>query len=226
MDKQSRQNDQHVSIGTCMKVWVSIVVLVAISYVVFLLDIEPLWLKRVIFIAIALAQAALSVTYFMQLRAERPGLVYAVVFPVSLLFALIVFGVGEGDYVWGIRQAQQWLVTGEPDNGEPDKNGETANPIEKGMELAQSNGCLACHSVTGEKIVGPTWKGLYGSQRELESGATETANEAYLRTAIVNPSVQVAKGYPPAMPPFTKLTDEEIDAIIAYIKSLSTEGSK
>lgn len=221
----NKQEHKHISIGTCLKVWGFIVALVALSYLVFLLQIEPLWLRRVIFIAIALLQAALSVTYFMQLRAERPGLVYAIVPPVSLLLALVIFGVSEGDYVWGVRQTHQWLVTGE----EPKHNGETGNqnPIEKGMQLAQSNGCLGCHSVTGEKIVGPSWKGLYGSPQELEAGTTVTADEAYLKESIVNPNAKIVKGFPPnVMPPYKTLSDEQLDAIIAYIKSLSSGGSK
>ncbi|MBI1742556.1 c-type cytochrome [Candidatus Acetothermia bacterium] len=222
----NKQEHKHISIGTCLKVWGFIVALVALSYVVFLLQIEPLWLRRVIFIAIALLQAVLSVTYFMQLRAERPGLVYAIVPPVSLLLALVIFGLSEGDYVWGVRQTHQWLTTGKPVIEEPDKNGGTTNPIEKGMQLAQSNGCLSCHSVTGEKIVGPSWKGLYGSPQELEGGTTVTADEAYLKESIVNPGAKIVKSFPNVMPPYKTLNEEQLDAIIAYIKSLSSGGSK
>ena len=223
----NQQEHQHISIGTCLKVWGFIVALVALSYVVFLLQIEPLWLRRVIFIGIALLQAALSVTYFMQLRAERPGLVYAIVPPVSLLLALVIFGLSEGDYVWGVRQTHQWLVTEEQLKEPEHKDGTgNQNPIEKGMQLAQSNGCLSCHSVTGEKIVGPSWKGLYGSPQELEAGATVTADEAYLKESIVNPGAKIVKGFPNVMPPYKTLNDEQLDAIIAYIKSLSSGGSK
>jgi caa(3)-type oxidase subunit IV len=222
---QEKQN--HISIATCLKVWIGIVVLVALSYIVFLLQIEPLWLRRVIFTAIALLQGALGVTYFMQLRAERPSLVYAIVLPVSLLLALIVFALGEGDYVFGVRQEKQWLVTEKPNkNHESEQKEETQNPIEKGMELAFSNGCIGCHSTTGERLVGPTWKGLYGSQREFEGGSTAIADEAYLKESIQNPAAQIVKGYPPAMPPYKNLSDEQMDAIIAYIKNLSSEGSK
>jgi cytochrome c oxidase subunit 2 len=79
--------------------------------------------------------------------------------------------------------------------------------------------CLACHSVDGSVMVGPSWQGLYGHEVELEDGSTVIADEAYLRESITDPMVKIVKGYPPSMPPFP-LTDEQIDDIIEYIKSL------
>ena len=92
--------------------------------------------------------------------------------------------------------------------------------IEKGKQLAQANGCLGCHSTDGSKRTGPTWKGLFGSERELEDGSTVTADEAYLKESIVNPSAKIVKGFPPAMPPYSQLSDEDLQALIEYIKSL------
>ncbi len=34
---------------------------------------------------------------------------------------------------------------------------------------------------------------------------------------------QIVKGFPPAMPPYAHLTDEEVDNLIAYIASLSDD---
>ena len=81
--------------------------------------------------------------------------------------------------------------------------------------------CLACHSVDGSQMVGPTWKGLYGHEVELEDGSTVVADEAYLRESITDPLVKMVKGYPPSMPPFgATLTEEQMADIIEYIKSL------
>ncbi|MER3485052.1 MAG: hypothetical protein C4345_02815 [Chloroflexota bacterium] len=91
--------------------------------------------------------------------------------------------------------------------------------VERGRQLAAQ--CLACHSIDGSTLVGPTWKGLYGSQVELESGETVVADDAYIRESIVNPMAKIVKGYPPAMPPFNYLNDQQIADLIAYIKSLS-----
>jgi len=93
--------------------------------------------------------------------------------------------------------------------------------IEKGKQLAQANGCLGCHSTDGSKLVGPTWNGLYGSERELQDGSKVTADEAYLKESIVDPGAKVVKGYSPVMPSFSQLSDEDLQALIEYIKSLN-----
>lgn len=98
---------------------------------------------------------------------------------------------------------------------------EGMTPIAAGEKLVQERGCLACHSLTGAKIVGPTFKGAYGTERALTDGSKVVMDENYVRTSIVNPAGQVVAGYPPVMPTFQgKLTDQEISFIIAYLKSL------
>lgn len=227
MDKK---NEKLLPVSMYLRVWGVVVVLVTLSYAIFLLQIEPLWLRRFLFTAIALIQATLSVNYFMQLRLERPSLVYAVLLPITLLISLIVFATGEGSYVTGVRQLffgpQTAVIEGKKESPPQEKPVVTEDPVEKGKQLAQANGCLNCHTITGAPALGPTWKGLYGSPVELEGGTTVTADEAYLRESIVAPAVKIAKGFPPAMPPFSQLSDEQIQDLIAYMKSLSggTEG--
>ncbi|MCS7222773.1 MAG: cytochrome c oxidase subunit II [Anaerolineae bacterium] len=98
----------------------------------------------------------------------------------------------------------------------------TLTAVEAGRQYAQQFGCLACHSVDGTRMVGPTWKGLFGHQVILEDGTTVTADETYLRNSIVDPAAQLVRGYPNVMPTTYKdqLTQEQIQAIIEYIKSL------
>lgn len=93
--------------------------------------------------------------------------------------------------------------------------------VEQGRQLAQSQGCMGCHTADGSQSVGPTWKGLYGSTEELEDGSTVTVDEEYLRESIVDPNAKIVKGFPPSMPAYGQLSDEQIQALIAYIKSLS-----
>lgn len=90
---------------------------------------------------------------------------------------------------------------------------------ELGQQLATSNTCIACHTADGSSSVGPTWKGLYGSTRELEGGSTVTADEAYLEESIKNPTAKVALGFAPVMVQIP-LEDDQVKALIAYIKSL------
>ncbi|MFN8678290.1 MAG: c-type cytochrome [Thermomicrobiales bacterium] len=90
---------------------------------------------------------------------------------------------------------------------------------ERGMAAASV--CLACHSADGSQLVGPTWKGLYGHEVELEDGSKVVADDAYIRESILDPMKKVVKGYPPSMPPFgAMLTEDQINDIIEYIKSL------
>ncbi|MBY5920256.1 cytochrome c oxidase subunit II [Ferrimonas balearica] len=88
-----------------------------------------------------------------------------------------------------------------------------------GVDLAQAKGCLACHSVDGQKLVGPTWVGLAGSERTLLDGTTVIADEDYLRRAIIDPNAEVVEGYPPVMP-VVSLTEAEILDLIQTIESL------
>ena len=76
-------------------------------------------------------------------------------------------------------------------------------------------------SADGSTNTGPSWKGLYGAKVELEDGATVTADESYLRESITDPNAKIVKGYQPLMPVFKGLvTQKQLDALVAYIKSV------
>jgi cytochrome c oxidase subunit 2 len=89
-----------------------------------------------------------------------------------------------------------------------------------GLTLYGEKGCVACHSLDGTEMVGPTMKGLFGTQRRLADGSTRTADEAYLKESLLQPNAAVAEGYQPIMPA-APLTDEEVEALVDYLKSLS-----
>jgi cytochrome c oxidase subunit II len=91
--------------------------------------------------------------------------------------------------------------------------------LDKGKVLAQSKGCVACHSVDGSPGVGPTWKGLAGKTGTMADGSTVLADETYLKKSIRDPQAQVVKGFPPIMPKID-MTDDELAALVAYIQSL------
>ncbi|PJZ54555.1 cytochrome c oxidase subunit II [Leptospira adleri] len=94
-------------------------------------------------------------------------------------------------------------------------------PAELGKKLYAEKACAGCHSIDGSRLVGPSYKGLFGSAREFEAGPGVNADENYLRKSILQPTAQVVKGYPPAMPSYQgQLSDDEINALIEYIKTL------
>jgi len=94
-------------------------------------------------------------------------------------------------------------------------------PVEGGALLYQRRGCAQCHTIDGGAKVGPSFKGVFGTQQPLASGGTITVDENYIRESILEPMAKIRAGYQPVMPTYKgQLKDEEISAIIAYIKSL------
>ena len=91
--------------------------------------------------------------------------------------------------------------------------------VANGKALAQSKGCVACHTVDGSAGVGPTWKGLFGKTETMADGSTAKVDEAYIHDFIRNPSARVVKGFQPIMPKLD-VSDEEMAALTAYIASL------
>jgi len=95
-------------------------------------------------------------------------------------------------------------------------------PTERGQRLAEGSGCLACHSLDGTRLAGPTWQGLADSEVRLQSGETVIADDEYLHEAIVNPNSQIAEGFAPIMPDIygDTLSEEQIMDIVEFIKSV------
>jgi cytochrome c oxidase subunit 2 len=97
----------------------------------------------------------------------------------------------------------------------------TMSPAKAGEHIYRTMGCAQCHTVDGTASTGPTWKGLFGSHVPLAGGRTMTADENYLRNCILNPTENVPLGFQPVMPTFKgRLSDPEISAVIAYMKTL------
>jgi len=92
----------------------------------------------------------------------------------------------------------------------------------RGERVFRLKGCVACHSTDGSRLVGPTWKGLFGSQvAVLTQGRESTmiADEEYLRRSIHHPPKEVVKGFAPQMPK-AALKESDVTDLVAFIKSL------
>lgn len=93
-------------------------------------------------------------------------------------------------------------------------------PEGQGRLLVGANGCVACHTLNGAVGIGPTWFGLFGSEVELASGAVVIADEAFITESIKNPQAQIVAGFETQQMPNYGFTDEQIAAIVAYIKTI------
>lgn len=96
------------------------------------------------------------------------------------------------------------------------------SPEVRGEKLATGSGCVACHSVDGTKLAGPTWKGLAGSEVTLQDGSTVIADDAYLIESIVDPALKIHQGFAPVMPASYKdtLSEKQIQDIVEFIKTI------
>lgn len=94
---------------------------------------------------------------------------------------------------------------------------------ERGEQLVVRNACQACHSLDGNAGVGPTFAGLFGSDRTFADGTSTVADEEYVKESIVNPSSKIVEGFDNAMVPYDFLSESELNSLVEYIKSLSEE---
>ena len=118
------------------------------------------------------------------------------------------------------------------------ENKPSSDPIEVGKAL-YNNQCKSCHSIKKDvDIIGPTWYGLFpadGKLRDKEinkkdgTKTTIAVDHNYITKAIRLPAEEIAikeygadtgKPYPAIMPGYN-LSNDEINGIIKYMKSLN-----
>ncbi len=119
-------------------------------------------------------------------------------------------GMGGDIVVMEPQDYAQWMA-----------GGPSAPLQETGKELFSSLGCGTCHrfDVQGR---GPNLQGIYNKPVLLEDGRTVIADENYVRESIVNPTAKIVNGFKPVMPTFQGIvSDEQLNALVAYVKSLS-----
>lgn len=140
----------------------------------------------------------------------------------SLIFCTEYCGTGHSDMLGEVivheeEDFENWLAENASGGGKP----EDLAPAEWGEQLVQEWACTTCHSTDGSQMTGPTWQGLFGHEVTLADGSTVTADENYIRESILEPSSKVVEGFPNVMNTYQgQLNDEQINAIIEYIKTL------
>src|SRR6202050_1774331 len=114
------------------------------------------------------------------------------------------------------------IVVMEPEDYAQWMAGGPALPLQDtGRALFAQLGCATCHRSDAQGR-GPSLVGVYGKPVQLEDGRTVTADENYVRECILDPGAKRVKGFQPIMPTFQGLVSEEqVNALVAYIKSIS-----
>jgi hypothetical protein len=88
---------------------------------------------------------------------------------------------------------------------------------DQGKTLYEGNFCSRCHSRGSDRIVGPGHQNVYETAKTRVPGMSP---EDYLRQSILDPGAFVVPGFPAIMPSFDSLDDNQILALIEYLKSL------
>ncbi len=113
----------------------------------------------------------------------------------------------------------------EKGSGEQEPEYSTEKPnLDWGKALYTQLGCVACHSTDGTRGHGPSFAGVYGSERKI-TGLTETvkADDAYILESIKNPVAKVVDGFPPGyMPPYP-IEEMQLQSLILFLKTLQNE---
>ncbi len=108
-------------------------------------------------------------------------------------------------------QYESWLSGG----------GASGSLADNGQAIFQQLGCSTCHR-SDTQGRGPNLVGVFGKPVQLEDGRTVMADENYVRESIMSPAAKVVAGFKPIMPTFQGIVSEEqVNALVAYIKSLS-----
>ena len=108
---------------------------------------------------------------------------------------------------------EKWLKSGE----------QTESIVLAGQRLFHDRGCSGCHA-PNSKFHAPLLEGLYRKPVPLADRTIATADDQYLRDSILQPAKQISAGYDNIMPSYSgHLSEEEIMALIAYLKAIGHE---
>jgi cytochrome c oxidase subunit 2 len=114
------------------------------------------------------------------------------------------------------------VVVLEPAQYETWMSGGSTGPLSAtGEKVFAELGCATCHRSDAQGR-GPNLQGLFGKPVRLQDGRTLVADENYIRESILDPGAKIVNGYKPVMPTFQGLlSEEQLNALVAYLKSLS-----
>lgn len=95
----------------------------------------------------------------------------------------------------------------------------------EGLAILKKNSCLGCHSINGDKLVGPSFKAIFEAERNVDVNGSRQkveANAKYIKESIFEPNAKIVEGFSPNMMQTYKgiISEKEADQIIDYLKEL------
>lgn len=132
------------------------------------------------------------------------------------IMLLLVLGIAAAGWVYLGRTAVAHPATPQP-----------AMPGPTPGQVFQMKGCSSCHTVDGAANIGPTLKGIYGTQLRFTDGTSRIADDAHLAHAILDHSAEIAEGFPNVGLNYRgRLTDQEVQILVGYIRTLSPNAPR
>jgi cytochrome c oxidase subunit II len=103
---------------------------------------------------------------------------------------------------------------------------EDADPAMLGRQIVETKGCLACHSLDGRSIIGPTFLERFGTTVSVVTDGEEREllyDEEYVQRSIYEPDYDLSKGFRKGQMISYRgeISEEEVGFIIEFLKSLS-----
>jgi cytochrome c oxidase subunit 2 len=103
---------------------------------------------------------------------------------------------------------------------------ESKSGWEAGLEVIKKNGCNICHSSDGSRLVGPSYKDLFGHTTTVVTEGSEReilADSAYIRRSVYTPDADVVKGFNRGLMLSYEglVSEEDLGHIIEYLKHIS-----
>lgn len=104
-------------------------------------------------------------------------------------------------------------------------NDSTASADHPGLAVLKQRACVSCHSLNGSRIVGPSFKGIWGEKATVITDGEEReimVDEAYIQRSLNEPDADVVKGYNKGLMISYKdlVSEEDVKNIIEYLKTL------
>jgi cytochrome c oxidase subunit II len=104
---------------------------------------------------------------------------------------------------------------------DPSRTGSQNAMAKTGEQVALRYGCLGCHTLDGRPHIGPSFRAAFGRDVALVTGTLVRADESYLTRSMMDPAVEIVRGYQPVMPSYLGLLQPaEVGALVELIKSL------